>query len=73
MLLKKHLRGKSHLFAYLRFCVREEKNIKKRSLYNVNVLKTPMSPQHGSCKHTNNYMNLVVETRTLSTFQPHKK
>ena len=42
--LKKRLRGKSHLFAYLRFCAfcaRKEKKIKNRKKspqYNVNVL-----------------------------------
>ena len=40
---EKHLSGKSHLFAYLRFCAfcaREEKKIEEKSPCNVNVLNT---------------------------------
>ena len=75
--LNKHIRRKKsliRLFAFLCFlCARRKKQQKKeKSLCNVNALKIPVSPQHSSCKHTYTYMNLVVGTRTQSTFQPHK-
>ena len=69
--LKKNIRRKKSLIRLVAFlcflCTRSKKQQKKeKSLYNVNTLKIPMSPQHGSCKHTSTYMNLVVETSKIS-------
>ena len=50
--LKKHLRGKKYLFAYLLFCAREEKKKrkkKKEKSLQCNVLNTNVPINHFRC------------------------
>ena len=54
--------GKKVTYSLICVFVIAKKKIHK-SPYNVNVLKIPMAPQLGSCKHTYTYMNRVVGTR----------
>ena len=60
MRLKTSKGKKSHFSLICVFVLPKKK--KKKSPYNVNVLKIPMSPQLGSCEHTYTYMNRVVGT-----------